>query len=276
MEPDQHPRGLKHPGSLFVVLLLAQTSRQFGQVFQHSDGVGKVFDTPLPICFHDLEGEVSFNFVEPFADACEVSSQQAQRTPSLLPVLASPSLLGSGLSASSEPLRICSPFASSFTPLEGVRAFKDTSCSCSLGVRYLLLDMGAQRKFSNVYLRLRSAQLHSLKKTRGQVMGKKAVPKANPSAMKQPGRERRRGERRRCWLYHYNAARILRIEKPTNCLLNDKIKYDMQVEANVEFSCRKPMKKEQFLILFRLFLSTKKIDRHATTSIIQKSITWTK
>src|SRR5439155_24116119 len=35
----------------------------------------------------------------------------------------------------------------------------------------------------------------------GQVMGKKAVPQANPSAMKQSGRERRRGERWRCSLY---------------------------------------------------------------------------
>ena len=32
-------------------------------------------------------------------------------------------------------------------------------------------------------------------------MGKKAVPQAKPGAMKQPGRERRRGERCRCSLY---------------------------------------------------------------------------
>jgi len=32
-------------------------------------------------------------------------------------------------------------------------------------------------------------------------MGKNDVPQANPGAMKQPGRERRRGERWRCSLY---------------------------------------------------------------------------
>ena len=80
-----------------MILPSAQPSCQFGQVFQHSDGVGKVFNAPLPIRFNYFEGQISFNFVEPVADACEVPSQQAQRTPSLLPVLATPSLLGSGL-----------------------------------------------------------------------------------------------------------------------------------------------------------------------------------
>src|SRR5256712_5329051 len=57
-----------------------------------------------------------------------------------------------------------------------------------------------ERNFST-YIRTGERPIALLNENSGQVMGKKAVPQANPSAMKQPGRERRRGERWRCSLY---------------------------------------------------------------------------